>query len=72
VRSSGIHSPFSRLLYQQVAAVLQNVDQAFAAKKAKELASASNLSDLLSVAPHTITSPVLFTILNTRPFDVPV
>jgi hypothetical protein len=51
---------------------LQDVAQAFAAKKARALASANNASNLFSAAPQTITSPVLFTLFNTRPFDVPV
>ncbi|KAL1745590.1 hypothetical protein HDZ31DRAFT_81860 [Schizophyllum fasciatum] len=51
---------------------LQQIGDEYARQTASQLANSSSVSDILANAPQLITQPVSYTLVNVRPFDVPV
>ena len=65
LRSRTILNPVLQSTMQQIAAQ-------FSRQTAAQVANSTNISEILSNAPQLITQPVSYTLVNIRPFDVPV
>ncbi|KAF7298488.1 DUF3533 domain-containing protein [Mycena kentingensis (nom. inval.)] len=51
---------------------LEAITHDFGLRFLRNISSADNLAQLLSVAPQTVSRPIYFSSVNLRPFDVPV
>ncbi|KAF7298490.1 DUF3533 domain-containing protein [Mycena kentingensis (nom. inval.)] len=67
-RNENIYRIHSRIVSAQLEAITHD----FGLRFLRNISSADNLAQLLSVAPQTVSRPIYFSSVNLRPFDVPV
>ncbi|KAF7298492.1 DUF3533 domain-containing protein [Mycena kentingensis (nom. inval.)] len=67
-RNENIYRIHSRVVSAQLEAITHDFGLSFL----RNISSANNLAQLLSVAPQTVSRPIYFSSVNLRPFDVPV
>ncbi|KIJ67894.1 hypothetical protein HYDPIDRAFT_126365 [Hydnomerulius pinastri MD-312] len=67
-RNENIHRTY---IWPMVTTILSNVTQTFGVNFARQLASRSDLSTLMSTAPQLVTLPINYAVYELRPFDVP-
>ncbi|KAH9998533.1 hypothetical protein BJV74DRAFT_767839 [Russula compacta] len=64
---------YREIIYQNIAALLDGTTEAFNARYISDMPGLSpNLTSLLVNAPRLVSQPISYTVINTRPFDVPV
>ena len=68
LRDVSSRSFISPLVQQTMA----QISSQYARQMAGQLANSSNVANILANAPQLIIQPVSFTLVNLRPFDVPV
>ncbi|KAI4293892.1 hypothetical protein K525DRAFT_291661 [Schizophyllum commune Loenen D] len=63
---------YRSILNPVLQSTMQQIATQFSRQTAAQVANSSNISQILSSAPQLITQPVFYTLVNIRPFDVPV
>ncbi|KAL1747066.1 hypothetical protein HDZ31DRAFT_32713 [Schizophyllum fasciatum] len=68
-RNENAYRSFISPIVQQT---MRQIGSQYATQMAGRLANSSSISDILTNAPQLITQPISFTLVNLRPFDIPV
>ncbi|KAF5328427.1 hypothetical protein D9619_013291 [Psilocybe cf. subviscida] len=63
---------FRNIIRPSIQAALDALASSFARSTAQRIANGSNVAELLSASPQTVTAPLRYRIDNLAPFDVPV
>ncbi|KAL1690683.1 hypothetical protein GGG16DRAFT_55197 [Schizophyllum commune] len=63
---------YRTILNPVLQSTMQQIAAQFSRQTAAQVANSTNISEILRNAPQLITQPVSYTLVNIRPFDVPV
>ncbi|KAL1751377.1 hypothetical protein FB107DRAFT_278701 [Schizophyllum commune] len=63
---------YRTILNPVLQSTMQQIATQFSRQTAAQVANSSTISQILTSAPQLITQPVFYTLVNIRPFDVPV